>query len=80
MNNRRQEILYTTSQLMETQGYHATGVNQILEASGAPKGSLYYYFPDGKDGLTEQVIQQTAERIESRIRLVMANTMTPPRP
>jgi TetR/AcrR family transcriptional repressor of lmrAB and yxaGH operons len=71
MNNRRQEILHTTSQLMETQGYHATGVNQILEASGAPKGSLYYYFPEGKDGLTEQVIQRTAERIESRIRLVM---------
>ena len=77
MSNRRQDILTSTSQLMETQGYHATGVNQILEASGAPKGSLYYYFPEGKDGLTEQVINNTAVRIESRIRQAMAETEEP---
>lgn len=57
---------------MELQGYHATGVNQILSESGAPKGSLYYYFPDGKDGLTAEAIERTAVLVAERIQTAMA--------
>jgi TetR/AcrR family transcriptional repressor of lmrAB and yxaGH operons len=67
MTSKREQIIETTSQLMETQGYHATGLNQIVAESGAPKGSLYYYFPDGKDGLVEEAIVRTREKIEGRL-------------
>lgn len=69
---RREEILTTTCQLLETQGYHATGVNEILDASGAPRGSLYYYFPDGKEGLAVQAIEQSGARIAARIDSALA--------
>ena len=72
MAKKRDQIIDTTCQLMETQGYHATGLNQILEESGAPKGSLYYYFPDGKEELAIEAIERSSRQIEMRIRQVMA--------
>ncbi len=52
----RQNLITTTSRLMEEQGYHGTGLNQIIKESGAPRGSLYYYFPEGKEELAEAAI------------------------
>src|SRR3981081_2244945 len=35
----------------------ANGINEIGEVSGAPKGSLYHYFPDGKDQIAEAAVR-----------------------
>lgn len=72
MSNKRDQIIDTTCQLMEKQGYHATGLNQILAESSAPKGSLYYYFPDGKEGLAVEAVERTSASILSRIQESMA--------
>lgn len=56
VNPARQKILATTSKLLEQQGYHATGLNQIVKESGTPRGSLYYYFPDGKEELAAEAV------------------------
>ncbi len=49
-------ILDTRARLVEAardlflrQGYHNTGVKQILRAAGANSGSLYHYFPTKED-------------------------------
>lgn len=57
----RRQIVDTTSRLLETQGYHGTGLNQIIRESGAPRGSLYYYFPQGKEELAAEAIAQKAK-------------------
>ena len=54
----RQKIVTTTSRLLERQGYHATGLNQIVKESGTPRGSLYYYFPEGKEALATEAVTQ----------------------
>ncbi len=72
MANKREDIIETTCALLESQGYHATGLNQILKESDAPKGSLYYYFPEGKEELAEEAIRRTAERVEKNIRAQLA--------
>ncbi|MBK8900698.1 MAG: TetR/AcrR family transcriptional regulator [Anaerolineaceae bacterium] len=77
MNTKRDQIISTTCQLIETQGYHATGLNQILAESGAPKGSLYYYFPDGKDGLVEEAIARTSQLIVARLQEGLAAYESP---
>lgn len=71
MSSSREQILEATRRLMEAQGYHATGLSQIIEESGAPRGSLYYYFPGGKEALAAEVVRRTGEEVETRIRSVL---------
>ena len=52
----KESILIAASKLFQQQGYHATGLNQIIKESGCPKGSLYYYFPNGKEQLAVEAI------------------------
>ena len=72
MSNAREQILQTTCDLMEKQGYHGTGLNEIVKESGAPKGSLYHYFPEGKEQITSEAVLQsgraTAERIQNGLK------------
>ncbi|MFV8828535.1 TetR/AcrR family transcriptional regulator [Alkalihalobacterium sp. APHAB7] len=64
----KEKIIETASRLFQTQGYHATGLNQITKESGSPKGSLYYYFPEGKEQLASVAVERTAELVSNRIK------------
>lgn len=68
MSTAREKILKTASELMEKQGYHGTGLNEIIKKSGAPKGSLYYYFPDGKEQLASEAILEAGRIVSERFR------------
>lgn len=76
-NTTRDQLLETTCALLEVQGYYATGLNEIIQASKTPKGSLYYHFPGGKDELTEHALNLTGEIVLERIRSSMASEDDP---
>ena len=44
-------------------GYHATGLNQLVADSGAPKGSLYFHFPGGKEQLAAEAMREASARV-----------------
>jgi len=71
MSDKKEEILSVAGKLMEKQGYHATGLSEILKKSGAPKGSLYHYFPGGKGELAIEVIKRNREQISKNIQFAM---------
>jgi TetR/AcrR family transcriptional regulator, lmrAB and yxaGH operons repressor len=77
MSNAREKILQTASELMEKQGYHGTGLNEIIQKSGAPKGSLYYYFPEGKEQLASEAILRAGQIVSERFRAKTADEPDP---
>jgi AcrR family transcriptional regulator len=56
----------TARDLFFKQGYVATGVAQILKASKANSGSLYYFFPS-KEDLLVAVLEKYQELLEPRV-------------
>ena len=57
----RDNIIETTCNLLETQGYHATAMSQIVEQSQSPRGSRQLPFPGGKEELAEVAVQHSGE-------------------
>jgi len=77
MSTAREQILLTTSLLLEKQGFHGTGLNEIIRESGAPKGSLYYYFPEGKEQIAAEAILRSGKMTADRIRAGLAESHVP---
>jgi AcrR family transcriptional regulator len=57
MSNTRDRLIVATADLFRRQGYTGTGVKQIVEAAGAPFGSMYHFFPEGKEDLGAETIR-----------------------
>ncbi|HEV3283246.1 MAG TPA: TetR/AcrR family transcriptional regulator [Solirubrobacteraceae bacterium] len=53
----RDRILDSSAELFRRQGYAGTGIKQIAAEASAPFGSLYHFFPGGKEQLGEAVIR-----------------------
>jgi len=77
----RGAIVRAAATLFRRNGFAATGINEIAEVSGAPKGSLYHYFPDGKDQIAEAAVRfagkgvvATLEKLEQEHRSAAAMT------
>jgi TetR/AcrR family transcriptional repressor of lmrAB and yxaGH operons len=66
-NDTRARILETTGLLLRQRGYHGTSLNDILSASGAPRGSLYFHFPGGKDQLVIEVTRDSVAGVTKRL-------------
>ncbi len=47
----RRRMIDSAALLLAKQGLQATSFTEVLESSGAPRGSLYHHFPGGKQEL-----------------------------
>jgi TetR/AcrR family transcriptional repressor of lmrAB and yxaGH operons len=64
----RERVVRTAADLFRAQGYHATGLNQVLAEGGAPKGSLYFHFPGGKEQLAVESLRLSADEFRAELR------------
>jgi AcrR family transcriptional regulator len=53
----KERIVERSAELFRRQGFAGTGVKQIVAEASAPFGSLYHFFPGGKEQLGEEVIR-----------------------
>ena len=59
----RDRLLDATQELVEARGYFGTGLNQVIAAGDAPRGSLYFHFPGGKDQLVAESVRRAGRTI-----------------
>jgi TetR/AcrR family transcriptional repressor of lmrAB and yxaGH operons len=73
----RQPIINAAVTLFRRQGYSATGLNDIVDESSAPKGSLYHYFPAGKPSIAVAAVEEAGRRVaETVLQLAMTTPST----
>jgi TetR/AcrR family transcriptional repressor of lmrAB and yxaGH operons len=73
----RESAIATSARLLQEQGYAGTGVTQILQESGAPKGSFYFHFPGGKEQLAIEALQRAGEQVATALQQLAQSTASP---
>jgi len=60
-----------TQGLLRRRGYVASGLSDIVARSGAPKGSLYFHFPGGKQELAIAAMERSAVQLRDAMAAVL---------
>jgi AcrR family transcriptional regulator len=64
--------------LMRQSGLSGATTREILARSGAPKGSMYYYFPRGKLQLATEALELYGARVAEAFERALASQARPP--
>ena len=67
MAGHRERMVVSAALLIRERGAHPTAIADVLEHSGAPRGSAYHYFPGGRTQLLCEAIDYAGEFIAKRI-------------
>jgi len=67
MASPRERMVISAALLIRERGAHPTAIADVLEHSGAPRGSAYHYFPGGRTQLLCEAIDYAGEYIARRI-------------
>ncbi len=63
----RERMVVSAALLIRERGAHRTAIADVLEHSGAPRGSAYHYFPGGRNQLLCEAIDYAGEYLAQRI-------------
>jgi TetR/AcrR family transcriptional regulator, lmrAB and yxaGH operons repressor len=70
----RASMIRSAALLIGSRGVSATSFSDVLADSGAPRGSIYHHFPDGKAELATEAIGWTSEQVLGHLRSCPAAT------
>ncbi|MEM6269335.1 MAG: TetR/AcrR family transcriptional regulator [Bacteroidota bacterium] len=73
----KDRLVATAAKLIWQKGYFGTGISEVLQKSGVPKGSLYHHFPDGKMGLIREALHHASGIMLQQYETAMRGTKTP---
>ena len=63
----RSRMISAAYELFRQRGYHATAFSDVVEESGAPRGSIYFHFPGGKQELAREAAARAEDEIEDMV-------------
>jgi AcrR family transcriptional regulator len=67
MRGPRERMVVSAALLIRERGAHATAISDVLEHSGAPRGSAYHYFPGGRTQLLCEAVDYAGEHVAAII-------------
>jgi AcrR family transcriptional regulator len=67
MATARERMITSTALLIRERGAHSTAISDVLEHSGAPRGSAYHYFPGGRAQLLCEAIDFASDHVAAQI-------------
>jgi TetR/AcrR family transcriptional regulator, lmrAB and yxaGH operons repressor len=73
----RSKMIHAAAELFRQRGYHATAFSDVIQASGAPRGSTYFHFPGGKQELAREAIALAGDEIEQMVAAAAARCDSP---
>ena len=73
----RARMIETTARLLQHRGYYGTSLNDILSESAAPRGSLYFHFPGGKDQLVLEATRGSIALATEELDAALSEAPTP---
>ncbi|WP_411824292.1 TetR/AcrR family transcriptional regulator [Leptospira sp. 'Mane'] len=71
------KMIQAMADSLETLGYSATGMNEIVKVTDSPKGSLYFHFPGGKEELASQALAYTGEEMGKEFAELLKSAKSP---
>ena len=75
----RERMIETTARLLQHRGYHGVSLNEILVEAEAPRGSLYFHFPGGKDQLVRDATRLSIAQTTEILRTTLSESSNPAR-
>lgn len=69
----RDRIVAAAAQLYGRYGYTGIGLKQVAAESGAPIGSLYHFFPGGKDELAAEALRMSGAGYQTLVEGILEN-------
>src|SRR5690242_8671493 len=66
----RERIIDATRELFMERGYAASGLKEISRAGTAPIGSLYHFFPGGKEELAAETLRTSGAAYQALVEAV----------
>jgi AcrR family transcriptional regulator len=63
-------MIVSASVLIRERGARATSIDDVLEHSGAPRGSVYHHFPGGREQLLRDATDFASEYVARRLERV----------
>ncbi len=77
VSSTREQLLEVGLRQLRLTGYTATGLKEVLDLAGVPKGSFYHHFPS-KEAFASDLIGRYAEAEAERVHRVLDDTDVPP--
>ena len=66
-------MLISAAEVLRERGAAGVTIDEVLARSGAPRGSVYYHFPDGRNQILTEALQYAGEALTELISEAAAN-------
>ncbi|BBX64588.1 transcriptional regulator [Mycobacterium saskatchewanense] len=63
MRSHREQMVVSAALLIRERGARATAISDVLQHSGAPRGSAYHYFPGGRTQLLCEAVDYAGDHV-----------------